>query len=477
MLDPGDLSSLQLDILKHQIGSAAAYDAGLGANVALLEAYMPTAQSPGYKILSNLQGGIINFQQKLSAIKAIDTTENDGSEQVGTGIIGTMEDVDWTPGGSREIIYYTGGIVNRDWNHTEFDEDKLESRIANAAHKAGDVRISAVASEVAEQSDLRWYVDDTDGDFIDNTPWVKVTFAKPRILLASTQSVDTGTGDPILDQMIENDRNRPDIRFELDAMYASPGQELNFDVSRSAADYPRIVRYEWDFDNDGTVDRITTTPQTTYTYDAAFDGRAKVQAYTDNGYSDVATIAVQVAVRKPPVIPQSPTNLKIDVLSTKDNKSSVNLSWKLPDKLPYKYILRVNDYPMGTLTNDRTSVEITDLDRSGDITISLVGIDEDWNEGTPATQVLQKLNGPADGVDPSSIQDGVEDDVNSVDKPGDNVVATDFSPTHSTKELKAKTEKARALFVWIGLGMIVVFAGTAVTYIIYQKRKEHLRQN
>lgn len=67
------------------------------------------------------------------------------------------------------------------------------------------------------------------------------------------------------------------------------GEELTFDASGSFALEGAITAYEWDFDGDGTYDRTTTTPTTSFAYPAAFDGFAAVRVADGAGRVAVGT--------------------------------------------------------------------------------------------------------------------------------------------------------------------------------------------
>ncbi|MEZ5383868.1 MAG: PKD domain-containing protein, partial [Microthrixaceae bacterium] len=55
------------------------------------------------------------------------------------------------------------------------------------------------------------------------------------------------------------------------------GEAVELDASVSVVPGGTIVSYEWDFDGDGSYDQTTTTPKTTHTYGAPFDGKLKVR--------------------------------------------------------------------------------------------------------------------------------------------------------------------------------------------------------
>ena len=74
-----------------------------------------------------------------------------------------------------------------------------------------------------------------------------------------------------------------------------------------------VVRYEWDFDGDGTFDWSSpTSARTSHTYDALGNLTAVLRATDDGG--QVGTDRVQVLVRNLPPVLQGPNNLTTDSL-------------------------------------------------------------------------------------------------------------------------------------------------------------------
>jgi hypothetical protein len=81
------------------------------------------------------------------------------------------------------------------------------------------------------------------------------------------------------------------------------GAPVTFTASFTDPD-SAIRGYDWDFDNDGTVDQSTTAPTVTHTYAAAGSFTAKVAAQDFRGGSTAATTAVTVS--EPAGVPGPP---------------------------------------------------------------------------------------------------------------------------------------------------------------------------
>lgn len=186
-------------------------------------------------------------------------------------------------------------------------------------------------------------------------------------------------------------KNRPTALLKLAEYSANPGHEIRFDASDSYVINAEITKYEWDFNGDGTFDRTTTEPVTNYTYTEKFDGHMQVRLTANNGTVASASAVVKIGTKVVPVLPKPPKNLTVKVLETKDGQSRVKLSWQLPDdNRATWWRLRINDMPMGVLTPERTSVEITDVLRNQDVTFSLEGLLEDYTPGQAESVTLEK---------------------------------------------------------------------------------------
>ncbi len=75
---------------------------------------------------------------------------------------------------------------------------------------------------------------------------------------------------------------------------AQTGTAINFSAADSFDASATITSYKWDFDGNGTVDRTTATPTTSFTYAGEFHGIASVEVVADDGRSALATTQVTV---------------------------------------------------------------------------------------------------------------------------------------------------------------------------------------
>lgn len=172
--------------------------------------------------------------------------------------------------------------------------------------------------------------------------------------------------------------NRPAVFLKNTGYAADPGQEITFDASDSYILDGTITKYDWDFDGDGMFDATTTTPIVNHTYTKKFDGMMQVRATGSNDTIANASATVKIGTYVPPVLPQAPTGLQATVLKTEDGISTVRLTWQPnTDSQTKGLALSVNGIILGMMTPDRTSIDITDVDRSTNVDFGIAGVGVD----------------------------------------------------------------------------------------------------
>jgi len=183
---------------------------------------------------------------------------------------------------------------------------------------------------------------------------------------------------------------------------ADPGQEITFDASESYVIDSTITTYDWDFDGDGTFDASTTTPIIHHTYTDIFDGMMQVRVTAANGLIANASATIKIGTYIAPVLPQTPANLQATIVTTDDNKSTVRLTWQPTDDLATGYALSMNGVMLGTLMPDRTSIDITDVDRTIDADFTITPFTDDQTIGQSAYATLDKIPLPEPEKDTST---------------------------------------------------------------------------
>jgi hypothetical protein len=87
----------------------------------------------------------------------------------------------------------------------------------------------------------------------------------------------------------------PAGRLALSAATTAPGDDLGLDASSFTDPDSAITGYEWDFDGDGSTDRRTDGPLTTFAYTAVGTFRPRVLARDFRGGTGSATAEIRVS--------------------------------------------------------------------------------------------------------------------------------------------------------------------------------------
>jgi len=183
---------------------------------------------------------------------------------------------------------------------------------------------------------------------------------------------------------------------------AQTGTAINFNAADSFDASATIISYKWDFDGNGTVDRTTTTPTTSFAYASTFHGIASVEVVADDGRSALATTDVTVdSVGLAPVQPIAVTSASAAVTGA----SQVTVSWTAAanDHADGYKIYRTNGVPARfTTTADPHSAVIDGLDLSQPIQLYVVAAN---GYGESAATATPPVGGLTPGWTPSSIID------------------------------------------------------------------------
>jgi len=179
---------------------------------------------------------------------------------------------------------------------------------------------------------------------------------------------------------------------------ANEGSTVTFDASASYDPDGTITKYEWDFQNDGSYDRTTTTATTNYTFNDDFNGKVTLRV-TDNE-SETATDTKSLVISN-----VAPTAEAGGPYSGEMN-TSVQLSGSATDPgndvLTYQWDLN-ND---GIYETMGQSPQVT-FSTGGSHTVILKVTDDDGGEGTDEAQVSISNKPPAVSTIPSqTINEG-----------------------------------------------------------------------
>lgn len=153
-------------------------------------------------------------------------------------------------------------------------------------------------------SDARFLEFDKQGDGIydrsDETDFiVNVTYSEEGtyepVVRADQNSADTASCGTVT---ITNNEP-PRASLSVSPNPATTGQQVTFDGADSVDSDGTISTYSWDFDGDGTVDRNTSDPTTTTTYDQSGFYSPALEVVDDDGATDFRSVDLEVQAADP----------------------------------------------------------------------------------------------------------------------------------------------------------------------------------
>jgi len=165
------------------------------------------------------------------------------------------------------------------------------------------------------------------------------------------------------------------------------GTTVTFNASPSLVHDDTITTYEWDFDGDGTFDTTTTQSSVSHTYTSAPVGNSMtVRVTTASGLTSNASASVQIInLADLPPVPKTPQNLTLKPTSS----TSVQFSWHPGDNLADKWMVYINDVPLGYTEKSQTSIEITDVRPGENTTFGVRAISSQYETSEMATITLR----------------------------------------------------------------------------------------
>lgn len=332
----------------------------LRGRVALV-AYRDAGDDYTAEIVSGLSDDFTSFQAQLNSLTV--GGGGDTPEAMLHGLKIAFDGLEWKNGATKAAVILTdAGFHNPDM----VDGSTIDS-IAKRSLEIDPVNVyPVVPSHVA--SNYTEIAEKTSGQVI----------------------INQGDTTAALTLALTKIENRPTGLLKLTEYSGEPGQEILFDASSSYVVDGAITKYEWDFDGDGVFEQTTTTPSATHTYVQKFDGTMQVRLTASNGTIANASAFVKIGTKVRPVLPKAPTDLNVTVLKTASGVSSIKLTWKKADNAAVLWNVRMNGIPLGTLTPDRTSLEITDVLRDKDVEFSIEGLLADRTPGAGASVILHQ---------------------------------------------------------------------------------------
>ncbi len=200
------------------------------------------------------------------------------------------------------------------------------------------------------------------------------------------------TAEQAIQQTSDMVADRPIVRPSLSSFSANVGKPIILSVWSSLDEIDDHITYRWDYNADGVWDNMTSQPFGVATFSSTGEKLVHVEVTGSDGAK--ASTVIPVIVEEPE--PEStadltpPTDLGYTILATKDGMSTVRLNWQ-PRSTVYRYMLSIDGIQLGWLDNTRTSIELTDIDRTHEVTIGLQAYDQNLMFGDRTGVVVPPL--------------------------------------------------------------------------------------
>lgn len=171
----------------------------------------------------------------------------------------------------------------------------------------------------------------------------------------------------------------PSTRLRLSHETAETHVVIGLNASESTSPSGKIVLYEWDFDGDGVYDAATGSPTVAHVFDEDGTYGVRVLATDDRGAKSESEIVELVILNRDPVA-------GFAVSSTSRNDTATYGFHDDSADLDGKIVGRSWNFGDGAVSNAPDPVHAYADD--GTYSVTLVVIDEDGAESTPAVQTL-----------------------------------------------------------------------------------------
>lgn len=228
----------------------------------------------------------------------------------------------WRSDARKVIILLAGNTPN---NPDKFNAGINESGIVDAAKAAGITIYSVIRGDSAIQKSTHLPLIEKTGG--------KIIFMKSGITSEYLKMYDN------LALILTDMPNLPVAKLFVDGS-SKPGYPLNFNAGGSYDPNGAIVRYDWDFNNDGNYEETTTSPLVAHTFANSYDGLVTVQVFSADGGSAIASTSVSVNVSN--IVKQAPLTPN-NVVANLNPDGSISLSWQLEGGDPDESVVVRND--------------------------------------------------------------------------------------------------------------------------------------
>jgi alpha-tubulin suppressor-like RCC1 family protein/Mg-chelatase subunit ChlD len=238
------------------------------------------------------------FQTAVNALTA--SGGGDTPEAQLSGIMAALDGLSWANGATKAVVVITDATGKDPEPITNF----TRASVSQHALEIDPVAIYGVSVSTTSVAD--WIL-----------PLANAT-AGDVVTLQSGQSLSDA-----LSALFDSVHANPIAKLDSPVIVQT-GTAANFDASDSFDAVATITSYKWDFDGNGSVDRTTTTPTTSYTYPGEFHGSASVEVVANDGRSAIAIADVSVdSVGLANLLPVAPTVATASV----SGANQVTVSW------------------------------------------------------------------------------------------------------------------------------------------------------
>ena len=331
--------------------------------VALVE-YKDAGDSVTAQILSGFQEDTTEFSTKLSTLSA--EGGGDRPEAALHALMTAFNGLQWRDGATKAAVVLTDADYH--------DPDLVDgSTLASVAKRALEI------------------------DPVNVYPVVPSYFSSFYTALAQATTgqviVDGGDTKAALTTALTRLQERPVALLQHPDYYVMPGQEITFDASASYSPASTIVKYDWDYNGDGTYESTGTTPVANHIYTANSEGVMQVRMTDANGLVSNASAAVHIGKGPRDGLPVAPLNVTAVPTAESGGVSTVKVSWESSDPLAYRWGLTVDGVPAGIVDAGSRTVSMTDVHRDKAVEIGVVGFTKDGGMGDPGTVTLPAKSG------------------------------------------------------------------------------------
>lgn len=233
--------------------------------------------------------------------------------------------------------------------------------------------------------------------------------------------VNDGNAADALDEALTRIETRPVPLLPHQHYYAPVGETISYDASKSYSVGSEIVKWDWDFDGDGTYEILDGSSKESHLYDKKFDGVMQARATDANGL--VANISAFVHVGT--ITGREGIPAPAQTLTVTADDINADLEWTAGEEPGTGWGITVGGIPVGMTEPDARTAKVTDLDRTRDLEVGVVPMSKDGLIGKAFTAII-----PAETEEPIASE---------TPTPSTTVEASD-SPTPTTSAEATESE-------------------------------------